>query len=49
MADPSAVEFGGRRGDRRGVVVVAVAEQLPGVRVVLLLAQHRDPYALRLQ
>ncbi|MET9016746.1 hypothetical protein ABZX74_38700 [Streptomyces olivaceoviridis] len=49
VADPGAVEFGGRRGDRRGVVVVASAQQLPGRRVVLLLAQHRDPYALRLQ
>jgi hypothetical protein len=49
VPDPGTVEFGGRRGDRRGVVVVAGAEQLPGVRVVLLLAQRRDPYALRLQ
>ncbi|MEV0981123.1 hypothetical protein [Streptomyces sp. NPDC049915] len=39
VADPSTVEFGGRRGDRRGVVVVADADQLPGDRVVLLLAQ----------
>lgn len=32
VADSCAVEFGGRRRDRRGVVVVAGAEQLPGVR-----------------
>ncbi|MFH8254202.1 hypothetical protein [Streptomyces roseolus] len=49
MADPGTVEFGGRRGDRRRVVVVAGAEQLPGDRTVLLLAQRRDTYALRLQ
>lgn len=49
VADPGAVEFGGCRGDRGGVVVVTGAEQLPGDRVVLLLAQHRDAYALRLQ
>ncbi|MDQ0767178.1 hypothetical protein [Streptomyces canus] len=49
VPDPSAVKFGGRGGDRRGVVVIAGAEQLPGDRVVLLFAQHRDPYALRLQ
>ncbi|MFF8281015.1 hypothetical protein ACF05T_34025 [Streptomyces lateritius] len=49
VTDPGTVEFGGRRGDRRGVVVVAGAKQLPGGRVVLLLTQRRDPYALRLQ
>src|SRR5690606_438935 len=49
VPDPCTVEFGGRRGGRRGVVVVTRAEQLPGDRVVLLLAQRRDPYALRLQ
>jgi hypothetical protein len=43
--DPGAVEFG-RRGDRRGTVVVAGAEQLPSVRAALLLPQQRgDPYA----
>ncbi|MFJ7201729.1 MULTISPECIES: hypothetical protein [unclassified Streptomyces] len=49
VADPGAVEFGGCRGDCGGVVVVAGAERLPGDRVVPLLAQCRDPYALRLQ
>lgn len=49
MTDLGAVEFDGRRGDRRGVVVVAGPKQLPRDRVVLLLAQCRDPYALRLQ
>ncbi|MEV5887188.1 hypothetical protein AB0L74_31760 [Streptomyces sp. NPDC052020] len=34
VADPGAVEFGGRRGDRRGMVVVAGAERLARDRVV---------------
>ncbi|WP_455360277.1 hypothetical protein [Streptomyces sp. SYSU K21746] len=29
VPDPGAVQFGGRRGDRRGVVVVAAREQSP--------------------
>jgi hypothetical protein len=49
VPDPSAVEVGDRGGDRCGVVVVAGAEQLPGDRVVLLFAEHRDSYAFRLQ
>lgn len=47
VADPGAVELGGRRGDRRGVVVVSGSEQFPGALVAILLAKHRDPYALR--
>ncbi|MFI9122243.1 hypothetical protein ACIGW0_23035 [Streptomyces bikiniensis] len=49
MTDPSTVEFNGRRGKRRCVVVAADAEQLPGVRGVPLLAQCRDAHALGLQ